>query len=73
MASKKKVEGDGPLAKDFVAVRVNLTSAQLDQVLTALGVAKKHRANFTPGDAFIVQKRKPAAKKKKTTRRPAKK
>lgn len=72
MASKKKVEGEGPLAKDFVAVRVNLTSAQLDQVLTALGIAKKHRANFTPGDAFIVQKRKPAAKKT-STRRPAKK
>jgi hypothetical protein len=69
MAPKKIVEGDGPLAKDFVAVRVNLTSAQLDQVLTALGVAKKHRASFTPGQAFIVQKRKPAAKK----RRPAKK
>ncbi|UPJ45543.1 hypothetical protein IVB40_16745 [Bradyrhizobium sp. 40] len=72
MASKKMDEGDGPLAKDFVAVRVNLTSAQLDQVLTALGVAKKHRANFTPGQAFIVQKRKPASKKK-SQRRPAKK
>ena len=71
MASKKDDEG-APLAKDFVAVRVNLTAAQLDQVLTALGVAKKHRANFTPGQAFIVQKRKPAAKKK-AQRRPAKK
>lgn len=72
MAAKKKAEGVGPLAKDFVAVRVNLTSAQLDQVLTALGVAKRHRANFAPGDAFIVQKRKPGAKKK-SQRRPAKK
>lgn len=71
MASKKN-EGDGPLAKDFVAVRVNLTSAQLDEVLTALGVAKRQRANFTPGTAFIVQKRKPTTKKR-SQRRPAKK
>ncbi|KRQ03554.1 hypothetical protein ACNJX9_20010 [Bradyrhizobium sp. DASA03076] len=71
MAAKKKAEGEGPLAKDFVAVRVNLTSEQLDQVLTALGVAKKHRASFVPGAAFIVQKKKPAAKK--SQRRPAKK
>jgi hypothetical protein len=61
--AKEKDEGV-PLAKDFVAVRVNVTSSQLDQVLTALGIAEKHRASFAAGSVFIVQKRKPAAKKK---------
>ncbi|MCP3466072.1 hypothetical protein [Bradyrhizobium sp. CCGUVB23] len=70
--AKVKDEGGSPLAKDFVAVRVNVTSSQLDQVLTALGIAKKHRANFAAGSVFIVQKRKAAAKKK-SQRRPAKK
>lgn len=64
MPSKRKDGGDGPLAKDFVAVRVNVTSAQLDQVLTALGISKKDRANFGPGNMFIVQNRKPTARKK---------
>jgi hypothetical protein len=66
--AKEKDEG-APLAKDFVAVRVNVTSSQLDEVLTALGISKTHRAQFAAGSVFIMQKRTPAAKKKRTTKK----
>jgi hypothetical protein len=65
MVSKGNDGGDGPLAKDFVAVRVNVTSAQLNQVLTALGISRKLRASFGSGQVFIMQKRKPTTRKKR--------
>lgn len=67
MAVKRK--GDSPVAKDFVAVRVNVTAAQLDKVLSALGVAARAKAGFSSGQIFILQKKGKAS----TSRRRAKK
>ena len=68
MAVRRK--SDSPVAKDFVAVSVNVTAAQLDQVLSALGIAASAKANFSSGQIFILQKK---GKAPTTRRRAAKK
>jgi hypothetical protein len=68
MAVKRK--SGSTVAKDFVAVRVNVTAAQLDQVLSALGVAARAKAGFSSGEIFIMQKK---GKASTTSRRRAKK
>jgi hypothetical protein len=55
-------DDDGPVAKDYVAIRVNVSTAQLDQVLSALAIAVKDRARFTSGQIFILQKKSPTGK-----------
>ena len=56
-------DGSSPVAKDYVAIRVNVNPAQLEQILGALAVAVKDKAKFTPGQLFILQKKSPPGKK----------
>jgi hypothetical protein len=48
---------DGAVAKDYVAIRVNVSSAQLNQVLTALAIAPQVKTKFKPGHLFLLQRK----------------
>jgi len=58
-----KDDGNSPVAKDYVAIKVNVNAAKLDQVLSALAVAVKDKAKFQAGQLFILQKKSRNGKK----------